>query len=143
LDSVNEKVKEQEQKTIKLQQEFKSNIKTALEKEDTLTPKERKLIEGAILDFKHDIGDGRKVNDFYLKFAEVQKDPAKYIKLVQFIMDPENYEKGIKQKAETVAAKKAFTFIKGSAAVSKATPAAREIDTGGKVQTGTNFSFTR
>lgn len=135
--------KANETRAAEQKETFKTNIKTALEKQDTLTTKERKFIEGAILDFKHDIGGGKRVNDFYLKFAEVQKDPEQYIKLVRFIMDPEGYEKTIKQKAETVAAKKTFTFIKGNSAVKTATGTQRDNDTGGKSQQGTNFSFVR
>lgn len=121
---------------------FKTSIKTALEQENTLTPQERKKVEDAILDFKHDVGGGQKVNDFYLKFAEMQKDPAQYIELVRFVMDPKNYKKAISQKAATVEAKKVFTFIKGNSAVKKnPTSTGDDNRTQTKSQSGTNFGI--
>ncbi len=143
LEATDREAKLQQAKATQRQEEFKSSIKTALQKEDTLTPQERKVIEDSILNFKHDIGGGQRVNDFYIKFAEIQKDPAKYIQLVRFVMDPENYAKAIKQQAETKVTKKVFEFIKGNGAVTK-TSSATDTNKGGgsaKSSQGTNFSF--
>lgn len=141
LEAVNREAKEQARKVQEGKEKFEADIRDALEKENTLTPQQRKVVEDSILNFKHDLGNGRKVNDFYIKFAEIQKNPAQYIELVRFVMDKENYKKAFEQKAETKEAKKAFSFIKGNGAVSKSGSAPDNSRGSGKSQSGTNFSF--
>lgn len=143
LESLDKEAKAQQQLAQQRKEEFKTSIKTALEKENTLTPKERKEVEDAILNFKHDVGGGQRVNDFYIRFAEMQKDPSQYIELVRFVMNPKNYKKTIAQVAESTEAVKAFKFIKGNAAVKKpGTVTPKNSSTQTNTQGGTNFSFT-
>lgn len=141
LESVNRDAQEKARKVQESKEKFQSDIKAALEKENTLTPAQRRLVEDSILNFKHDLGNGQRVNDFYLKFAEIQKNPADYIDLVRYVMDKENYKKALEQKVETREAKKAFTFIKGNGAVSKSGTNPDNSRSSGKSQSGTNFSF--
>lgn len=142
LDNTEKATKEKEKIEVERKQTFISNIGKALDQEE-LSSKEKSLISESILKFKHELSDGKKVNDFYLKFAEMQSDPKSYIKLVRFVMDPENFEKQIRTKEETKAAVKNFNFIKGNKAVDKVKAADMEIEDKNKSQEykGTNFSF--
>ena len=140
-----EQVKKAGLKNTEKQQAFVSNIKNALAEDLTIPEKDKKLIASSILDFKHKLDNGQKVNDFYLKFAEMQADPKQYIKLVRYVMDNEGYEKQLQQQEKTKANKEVFSFIKGNAAVSKAKSTNIEIDNSSSTRTqgkrGTDFSF--
>jgi len=103
----------------KNQEEFSNKIKNIISSNKEYTDSEKKILEKNILSFDHKLENGSKVNTFYVKFAEMQADPEKYVKLVHFVTDQEGYEKKIKSKTETKAAIKNFDFIKGNAAVSK------------------------
>lgn len=109
LAEVERKTIEAKQDNIKKQEAFVSNIKGALEKEE-LTPKEKRLIEDSITKFKNKLPNGAVVNDFYIKFAEKQNDPAEYVKLVQFILDREGYEKKVALKDSSKKAQEKFNF---------------------------------
>lgn len=141
------KVQEQQQEKEKVQKErqqaFYSNIKEAIDIDETLSPQEKRTIASSVLDFKHRLDNGQRVNDFYVKFAEMQANPKEYVKLVKFVMDPEKYEKTIEKKESSAAAKKAFNFIKGNAAVEKAKSASVTIKDkqSGSSYKGTDFSF--
>ena len=144
LEEIREKGKEQERKRLENQQRFISDIKSALSEDTGIPDKEKPLIAQSILNFKHQLENGQKVNDFYVKFAEMQADPKKYIKLVRFVMNPEGFEKQIAAKQKTEASKEVFSFIKGNAAVSKAkNPQISISDSSAPSSTkkGTDFSF--
>jgi len=100
------------------QRVFTEKIKDAIYSNKEYTDKEKKMLENSILTFKNKLENGSKVNDFYVKFAEMQADPKLYVKLVHFVTDPEGFEAKVKTKTETKASVKAFNFIKGNAAVS-------------------------
>lgn len=109
-----------------------------------MTPSDKKLIASSILDFRHKLSNGQKVNDFYLKFAEIQNDPKEYIELVQFVMDKNKYKEQIQKKEKSKASKEVFTFIKGNAAISKAKSNSIEVNENGSrnnQRRGTDFSF--
>lgn len=124
---------------------FVSSIQTALNDDTDLSPQDKKLIASSILDFKHKLENGQKVNDFYIKFAEMQADPKKYIKLVRYVMDNENVVKQAQIKAETKAAKESWNFIKGNQTLSKTKASNIEINDSQsknkKSYSGTDFSF--
>ena len=142
LDEIQESTREQERITKQKQVTFVNNIKTALQEETEISPKDKALIASSILDFKHQLDNGQKVNDFYLKFAEMQSDPKQYIKLVRFVMNPEGFQKQIEKKEESKAAAKTFNFIKGNSALNKNKSASIEINENPKKQVkGTDFSF--
>jgi hypothetical protein len=142
LAKIDEQAKVAKQEEVRRKEVFAGNIKKAIEANKDLTPKERQVIESSILDFKHKLDNGQKVNDFYLKFAEMQADPASYVELVQFVMDKDNYKKKIKTVEQSAANRNAFSFVKGSAAIKKATTQPVEINDKREITTrGTDFSF--
>lgn len=144
LAEVQAETRAQEQLEADRKVAFVSNITSALNDDTTITPKEREEIAKSILDFKHNVGGGKKVNDFYVKFAEMQADPKQYIKLVRFVMNPLNYEKAIATKKESEIAKTTFNFIKGNATLQKIKSPTTEIkDTVTKTHRGTDFSFAQ
>lgn len=142
LEELQEEAKNAERLARQKQEAFVSNIREALNEDSTLTSKDKALIASSILDFRHQLDNGQKVNDFYIKFAEMQADPKKYIKLVRYVMNPEGFENTIKKKEESNAAAKAFSFIKGNAALNKNKNVSIDInDNPSKKTKGTDFSF--
>lgn len=142
LEAIQREAAEEEKALKQKEVTFKNNIRTALEDDSTLSKRDKALIASSILDFKHQLDNGQKVNDFYLKFAEMQADPKEYIKLVRFVMNPKGFMEQIQKKEESKADAKAFNFIKGNVALSKTKGANVEINEGqGKTSKGTDFSF--
>ena len=142
LNELDFQAKAVERQNEERQANFVNSIKSALNSSEDLTPTDKDLIARSILQFNHKLQNGQKVNDFYLKFAEVQSDPKEYIDLIRFIMDKKKYISSINRKKETAANVKAYNFIKGNASIAK--PATTEIhinDSPDKVQKGTDFSF--
>lgn len=138
-----EAVKEQERQNAEKQNRFISSIKSSLENNNKLTQIEKKQIASSILDFKHTLDNGQKVNDFYVKFAEIQNDPEQYIELVQFVMDKNKYKERLKTAEKTKASKELFSFIKGNSAVNKKTNNIESTESGSRntQKRGTDFSF--
>jgi hypothetical protein len=123
------------------QQMFTQTISQHISQREDLTDREKKSLERSILDFRHDLKDGRKVNDFYVAFAQMQQDPQQYIDLVQFVTNREAYDQKILSKGETRAAEKTFKFIAGGAASNKkGTPATNPIQETTNKYKGTDFS---
>lgn len=142
LAKTQEQAKQQELENKQRQIAFVTNIKTVLKEDTTLTEADRRLVAGSILDFKHKLPNGQKVNDFYIKFAELQADPKQYVEFVRFVMDKENYKKAIQRTEKTNASKEVFNFIKNGAALSKTTTQPIEINSNPEKATrGTDFSF--
>ena len=143
LQAIEEERQAAEFENKRRQEVFIGNIKQALDEDPALNIRDKNLIASSILDFRHKLDNGQKVNDFYLKFAEMQADPKKYIKLVRFVMDSENYEKQIQVQEKTKASKEIFSFIKGNQAISKVK--GQQIETNENLKTnkrqGTDFSF--
>lgn len=142
LKEINEQNRQKEIENIRKQEVFVNNIKTALDGNTDLTEKDKQLIAGSILNFRHKLDNGQKVNDFYIKFAEKQADPREYVDLVRFVMDKEGYLKSISRKLTTKANAEAFNFIKGNTAINK--KSTQEIKINGnpdKARRGTDFSF--
>lgn len=119
LAAVNQQREEAKKFQAEKQREFVSNIQTTLS-EMGYTDKEKKLIEKSLLDVKK-LPNGQVATDFNLRFSQLQKDPKKLIKLVEFVMDEENFINKITKTAETQAAEKTFKFIKGNSTTSKKT----------------------
>lgn len=144
LNEIKERDKQLEVQKQDAQKRFISSIKTALSENESIPEKEKTLIAKSILDFNHKLENGQKVNDFYLKFAQMQADPKQYIELVRFVMNPEGFKNQIQAKSDTKAAKEVFSFIKGNATVSKPSNSDITIDDKKSKQfsdKGTNFSF--
>jgi len=142
LAETQKQVTAQQDEVKRKQAVFVNSIKSALDEDATLLPRDKQLIASSILDFKHQLDNGQKVNDFYVKFAEMQQDPKKYIKLVRFVMDAENYEKQLRTQEQSKAAKDVFNFIKGNETLKKTANSQININEDRtKKATGTNFSF--
>lgn len=122
---------------------FINSIQTALKSDETLTPRDKALVASSILDFKHTLPNGKKVNDFYIKFAEMQADPKEYIELAKFVLDKEKFKQELTKKVETKVASTTFNFIKGNAAAKKTTDSPQQTPKQNKdlKPAGTNFSF--
>jgi hypothetical protein len=142
LQETQERTKQQELEKAQRQEVFVNSIKTVLQEDTSLTQEDRNLIQKSVFDFKHQLPNGQKVNDFYIKFAELQADPKEYVEFVRFVMDKENYKKSIKRAEKTTANKAAFSFIKGGSALSKTKNSQVQINENkDKAYRGTDFSF--
>lgn len=142
LAKTQEKVKQEEAEAKQRQSTFVSNIKNVLKEDTTLSEADKKIIQSTILDFRHKLPNGQKVNDFYIKFAEKQADPKEYIDLVRFVTDKAGYLKSIQRTEETKANQKAFSFVKNGAALTKVKTSPIEINANPtKATRGTDFSF--
>lgn len=98
--------------------EFVTNLATSLDQMG-YTSREKKFLSESILVPKQ-LPNGQVTTDFNYRFSQIQQDPQKLIKLVEFVMDENKFINKIEAQAESKAAEKAFKFVKGNAAVSKA-----------------------
>lgn len=93
---------EEKQEIVTRQEEYNKRIKDYQEKynkdlkklihSQEAPEREKKELEKFYYDFKNNIG-GKKSSDFHLKFEEVKQDPAKWLKLIQFVKDIDSFEK--------------------------------------------------
>ena len=111
------------------QKKFVSGIKEALSKE-SLPDADKILIEKSITEMKHRLPNGAVVSDFYVKFAEKQRDPAEYVKLVRFVLDREKYDESVAQKADTKKEKLKWDFTKSKDSTKNITSKTPDIDEG-------------
>lgn len=142
LDKLDQDNRQKEVDNLNKQKVFVGNIQSAIDSNDSFSPQDKKVIADSILQFRHKLDNGQKVNDFYIKFAEKQADPNEYVDLVSFVMDKAGYLKRITKKESTKANANAFNFIKGNAALQKTTTSQIKINGNpDKVRRGTDFSF--
>lgn len=73
------------------QEKYNKDLKKLIHSQET-PEREKKELEKFYYDFKNNIG-GKKSSDFHLKFEEVKQDPAKWLKLIQFVKDIDSFEK--------------------------------------------------
>lgn len=102
---------------IENQKRFQSQLSDSLT-ELKYSDKDKKKIVSALLDVKT-LPDGKVTTDFNLKFSEIQKDPKRLIKLVDYVLDEQNFINKIKTSEQSTANANAFSFIKGNATASK------------------------
>jgi hypothetical protein len=117
LEAIETQRQQAKARQIENQKQFQTSINTTLT-ELNYSEKDKKKITSALLEAKK-LPNGVVTTDFNIKFSELQKDPKKLIKLVDFVLDEENFINKIKKTADTNAAAKAFSFIKGNATTSK------------------------
>lgn len=132
LDLVNKEREDAKKAAIERQKEFVNNIQKSLT-EMGYTEKEKRFLENSLLDIKK-LPDGNVGTQFNAKFSELQKDPKKLIKLVEFVMDEDNFINKIKTEAKTKASVDAFKFIKGNGTTSK-TPSSQSVENNSKQNT--------
>jgi hypothetical protein len=126
------------QQEAQKQKAFESSIRTAI-KDYTADDRLRQNLDAALFKVRT-LADGTKVNDFYLKFAEWQNDPKKYIELAEFITDHENYLKRKETAAQNKAVEKSFKFLKGNQTLSKTKGSEHTERKDDEEYKGTNFS---
>jgi hypothetical protein len=106
------------QRVKEAQDSFKSNIEDTLTKDGDVTPKERKDLQGYILNYSQSY-QGRNVSQFYVDMAEVQRDPKNYIELAKFVrgLKDGNYTQKIADKTKKSATVESYLKIKGGTAL--------------------------
>lgn len=139
LSKLQEEQQAYNQEQERRKQTFVKTVSTTIDSVEDYDDQTKTKLKNALFKYKK-LQDGSEVNDFYLKFAEWQADPKKYVKLVEFITDEEGYEKRRDKKAETKVADKTFKFVKGNTAVARNTGAAHASPEGEGKASGTNFS---
>ena len=99
---------------------FNKNISDTLTTDTELTPKERKEIGNYILNYSQKF-NGHDVSQFYVDMAEIQKDPAAYVKLAKFIKGLKNgdYDKKIADRTKKEVSAKTFIKVKNGNALSQ------------------------
>lgn len=137
-----EALKEEQQQykieQLQKQKAFENNITAAIEKNSDFDDKRKRFIKDSIFRFKT-LDDGTKVNDFYIKFAEWQNNPEKYVELAEFIMDKEGYLKRKSIDIENKVVEKTFNFVKGNAALNK-NKGSKHVEKAESSSAGTDFS---
>jgi hypothetical protein len=143
LEEINQETEKQKQQELVRKERFKTSIRSAIQSNSEFTEREKRVIENSILDFRHKLDNGQRVNDFYLKFAELQSNPETYIDLVNYVMNgKDSIVSKIKKQEETAANKKVFSFTKGNQAIKKPSSTAIEINNKRESnKKGTDFSF--
>jgi hypothetical protein len=143
LEEINQETEKQKQQELVRKERFKTSIRSAIHSNSEFTEREKRVIENSILDFRHKLDNGQRVNDFYLKFAELQSNPETYIDLVNYVMNgKDSIVSKIKKQEETAANKKVFSFTKGNQAIKKPSSTAIEINNKRESnKKGTDFSF--
>lgn len=119
---------EQNKTKQKQQQEYVSSLSKTIDTYEGFTDKEKKLVKDSVLKFDKKLQDGTPVNDFYLKFYQIQNDPKAYIKLIHFVMDTEGYDNKVNTKQEAKIVNKTWNFVKGNNSVTKKTNSLPEVD---------------
>ena len=94
------------------EQVFVSSITHSLASREDLEATDKANIQKALFTFKNKLPDGTLVNDFYLKFAEIQSKPEEYIDLVDFVLNKDKYKKKLESKGATVEAKRHWNFTR-------------------------------
>lgn len=102
------------------QAKFTSDVNEYLTKNEDIPEEERKQIIKVLTTFKHELGNGKKVNDFYFKLAEFRKSLPNYIEMVRLVLNPEKFKKSLKNEGKTKAAEKAFKLARTSGTKRKA-----------------------
>lgn len=73
------------------QEKYNKEFKAAIHTQE-VPEREKKELEKFYYDYKHQLQNG-KASDFYVKFEEIKQDPAKWLKMVQFVKDFDQFEK--------------------------------------------------
>lgn len=101
------------------QKEFIKTINNKLTERKDFTEKERKIIQEAVFKYDKTLSDGTKVNAFYEKFAQMQKNPDDYLDLVNFVMNKEGYNAKVKAKEENKEVDKKWKWLAKNSATDK------------------------
>ena len=77
---------------------------------DDLAERDKKELEKFFFEYKYPLPNGRKVNELYKKWMDIQNDPKKYYKFVKFVKDFEKFDDTTKVQKEIT--KKTFNFLR-------------------------------
>lgn len=114
------KAQEEAQKeAYERQQKYIRTLTDTIENFEGFTDKEKRMVKDSVLKFNKKLDDGTEVNEFYLKFQELQKDPKEYVELIHYVMDKKAYLDKMSKKSDAKAVDKTWKFVKGNAAVTK------------------------
>lgn len=118
-------------------QMFEDNVTSALESRQDLTQKDKEFVFDTLLNYDQQLPDGRRVNKFFVAFAQAQNDLNAYIDLALYLTDRKKFEQRIIERHNTGNVKKSFDFMRSSGTTntpkSSSKPAPKQV--------GTNFSF--
>lgn len=112
-------IKAQEQKQKSVIANFSANVTKLVNADDSIPVAEKQQLIKVLTRYDKRLPNGTPVNEFYQKFAEFKKDMPNYLKLVRFVLNPEKFEKEIKNKATAVATEKAFKLARSSSKARK------------------------
>lgn len=110
-------LEERNRAKIENQKRFESSLMDALTDLNYSAP-ERKKISKALLEAKRD-DNGGITTDFNSKFAEIQKDPKRLVKLVEYVLDDAAFIAKIEKSTTSKTEAKTFNFIKGNVTANK------------------------
>lgn len=82
------------------QEKYAKELKQAIHSQ-SIPEREKKELEKFYYEYKNPVRGG-KASDFYIKFEETKQDPAKWLKVVQFIKDIDSFEKKNETKKQVV-----------------------------------------
>lgn len=139
LAAIKEEQSEYNKAQIQKQKAFETNITKVIDSNKEFDSKRKQFIKNSIFKFKT-LEDGSKVNDFYIKFAEWQNNPEKYIELAEFVLDQEGYIKRKSIDIENKVTEKTFNFVKGNSALNK-NKGSNHVEKEENRDSGTDFSI--
>jgi hypothetical protein len=130
-----ERSKKDEQGRVEM---FEQNVTSALQSRQDLSTKEKEFVFDALLNYDQQLNDGRRVNKFFVAFAQAQTDLNSYIDLALYLTDRKKFEQRIIERNTTNNTKKSFDFLSSSG--NSNTGNNRQAPKPAKT-VGTNFSF--
>lgn len=94
-------------------QKFNQAVREAIYKNSDLADREKKELDKFVYEYKYHDNQGRKYSEFAVKMGEINNDPIKYAKFINFIKNIDSFED--KKLTEKKEAKKNFNFLKTGA----------------------------
>lgn len=140
LEAITQEREANKQKELAKKQKFVGDIKKVIKERSDFTDKDRKIVENAVLNYNKRLPNGQVVNEFFIKFAEMQNDPEAYVDLVLFTMDRERFKNSAAPVVQKKEAEKNFKFIKSGTAINKKTNSSSSQKEDKNSYTKTDFS---
>jgi PHD/YefM family antitoxin component YafN of YafNO toxin-antitoxin module len=146
LDSVKEsreQVLEQQRSYQQIQKDsrdrFNKNIRETIYRTD-IPERDKKSLDSFFFDYKHNTPQGR-FSDYALKIREIQEDPSKFTKLLQFVKDIDSFQ--AKKETEKEVNKKVFDLFKTGVSKNIANSQQPEKVENKKLQPKNPFTFNK
>jgi hypothetical protein len=119
---------------------FTNDVTDIVSKADYIDDNEKKDVIKLLTNFKRELPNGQKVNDFYFKMSEFRKNLPDYIDLVRFVNNPKKFKESLKNEGKTKEANKSFKLARGVQDKKKAKPHT-EIDSNRQTKKSTGFKL--